>query len=311
MRKCKLILCVSVAALGWTSAPLRADPAVQTSPPAAATPQAQLDAAWEAARKTAILGPTKIKLVDQGEIMLPEGDVFIPAAEANRIMSAMGNPSSPARVGLIISRKPQDNWLVDVDWIREGYVRDDDAKDWQPDALLDTLKENTERDNAARLARKLPALDVIGWAQAPTYDKSSHRLIWSLLLKNQGDPANAPQTVNYNTYALGREGYFSLDLITDSTRIAADRKVAAQLLDSLQFAQGKRYQDFNGSTDKVAAYGLAALVGVVAVKKLGLLAMLGVFFVKAWKLALVAILGGGAAIRKFFRRKNAGEDVAV
>ena len=109
MRKCKLILCVSVAALGWTSAPLRADPAVQTSPPAAATPQAQLDAAWEAARKTAILGPTKIKLVDQGEIMLPEGDVFIPAAEANRIMSAMGNPSSPARVGLIISRKPQDN----------------------------------------------------------------------------------------------------------------------------------------------------------------------------------------------------------
>ena len=161
------------------------------------------------------------------------------------------------------------------------------------------------------MARKLPALDVIGWAQAPTYDKSSHRLIWSLLLKNQGDPANAPQTVNYNTYALGREGYFSLDLITDSTRIAADRKVAAQLLDSLQFAQGKRYQDFNGSTDKVAAYGLAALVGVVAVKKLGLLAMLGVFFVKAWKLALVAILGGGAAIRKFFRRKNAGEDVAV
>ena len=87
--------------------------------------------------------------------------------------------------------------------------------------------------------------------------------------------------------------------------------MAEELLGSLNFAQGKRYQDFNGSTDKVAAYGLAALVGVVAVKKLGLLAMVGIFLVKVWKLALIAIVGGMAAMRKFFGRKREGEDAAL
>jgi uncharacterized membrane-anchored protein len=311
MQKSTLFLCVSAAALACLAVPASADAPVQPAAPAASGPQAELEAAWGAARKTAILGPAKVRLLDQGEIAIRADEVFVPAAEANRIMVAMGNPASPARFGLIVSRKDNANWLVDVDWIKEGYVRDEEAKDWQPDALLASLKENTERDNAGREARNLPALDVVGWAQPPAYDKSSHRLVWSMLAKERGAPANQPQTINYNTYALGREGYFSLDLITDSAHIAADRKVAEELLGSLNFAQGKRYQDFNGSTDKVAAYGLAALVGVVAVKKLGLLAMLGIFLVKVWKLALIAIVGGMAAMRKFFRRKREGEDAAL
>jgi uncharacterized membrane-anchored protein len=53
------------------------------------------------------------------------------------------------------------------------------------------------------------------------------------------------------------------------------------------------------------------LVGAVAVKKLGLLALAGVFLLKIWKLGLVAIAGGAAAARKFFRRKNKDEDAAL
>jgi len=83
------------------------------------------------------------------------------------------------------------------------------------------------------------------------------------------------------------------------------------LLGTLNFVPGKRYQDFNQSTDKVAAYGLAALVGVVAVKKLGLLAMAGVFLLKVWKLGLIAIAGAAAGVRKFFGRKNADEDMTA
>jgi uncharacterized membrane-anchored protein len=48
--------------------------------------------------------------------------------------------------------------------------------------------------------------------------------------------------------------------------------------------------------------GIAALIGAVAVKKLGLLAVLGVFLLKAWKLTAIAVIGIGAAIRRFFRR---------
>jgi len=308
MRKSIVALCLAVLLSGSALVPAWAQAPGQ---PAASDNKAQLEAAWAAARKTAIFGPTKVKLLDQAELAIPADDVFIPAAEANRIMSAMGNPASPSRFGLIISRKDQSGWLVDLDWIKDGYVKDNEAKDWKADALLASLKENTERDNEGRQARNLPALDVLGWAQPPAYDATTHRLVWSLLLKDRGAPATEPQTINYNTYALGREGYFSLDLITDSAHIAADRQVSGQLLASLNFGPGKRYQDFNASTDKVAAYGLAALVGVVAVKKLGLLALVGVFLLKVWKLGLVALAAGSAALRKIFGRKPAGEDGTI
>jgi uncharacterized membrane-anchored protein len=73
----------------------------------------------------------------------------------------------------------------------------------------------------------------------------------------------------------------------------------------VSFAEGKRYADFDSSTDKVAAYGLAALVGGLAAKKLGLLAVAGVFIAKFFKIILVAVLAGGATLRKFFTRKQA------
>ena len=87
-----------------------ADPVLAQSQPAQppATSQNPLEAAWVAAGKTAILGPAKIKLLDQGELAIPAGDAFVPAAEANQIMEAIGNPSSPTRFGLIVSRKDTD-----------------------------------------------------------------------------------------------------------------------------------------------------------------------------------------------------------
>jgi len=269
--------------------------------------QADMQAAWAAAKRTAVPGPAEIKLLDEGTLRLTADEVFIPAAEANGIMHAYGNATSASRFGLVVSRRDKALWLIDVKWIKEGYVRDGDAKDWQPDAMLDTLRHGTEADNADRIARGIPAMDITGWVQPPAYDSKTHRLIWSLASRDRGAPAGAPQTINYNTYALGRDGYFSLDLITDDKDIGADKVVAQRLLGSLAYDPGKRYEDFNNSTDKVAAYGLAALVGVVAVKKLGLLAVAGAFLLKAWKLGMVAIAGIGAAIRRFFRRKGSGE----
>jgi uncharacterized membrane-anchored protein len=299
MRRSFLPLVLALMAWGWCPLPVQA----QNGP----SPQlkAELDAAWAAAKKTAIVGPADIKLLDQADLKLTPDEVFVPAAEANRIMVAMGNPAKPTRHGLIISRKEKANWLVDIDWVKEGYVRDGDASEWKADALLDSLKQGTEAGNTERLARGLPALDVVGWVEQPAYDPAAHRLVWSLSLRDRGATDDVPQTINYNTYALGREGYFSLDLITGADTIVADKGVARQLLGSLNYVPGKRYQDFDNSTDKVAAYGLAALIGVVAVKKLGLLAVVGIFLLKVWKLGLLALAGVGAAVRRFFRGRDA------
>ena len=269
---------------------------------------AEIKAAWAAGEKAAVPGPAEIKLLDQATLKLPGDELFIPAAEANRIMTALGNQSSPSRYGLIINRDPDSPWMVDLDWIKEGYIRDGDAKEWNADELLESLKEGTEAGNKDREARGIPALDVVGWVEPPAYDAAAHRLVWSMSLRNRGDAANAPQTINYNSYALGREGYFSLDLITGSDSIQTDKAVARELLGSLTYVPGKRYEDFDGSTDKVAAYGLAALIGGVVAKKVGLLALLGIFLVKMWKLAAVAVIAGIAMVRRFLRGRKATAD---
>ena len=272
---------------------------VQAQPTA---PEAEINAAFAAAEKVAVRGPATVKLVDQATLALPAGQVFIPAGEANRIMRALGNTRDPSRFGLVLGTAKDDSWIVDVSWTKEGYVRDGDAREWQADALLESLREGTEHANEERRARGFPAMEILGWVQPPRYDPATHRLVWSLLSRDKGAPANAVRTINYNTYALGREGYFSLDLITDAARIETDKHVALDLLGSLEYQNGKRYADFNGSTDKVAAYGLAALVGAVAVKKLGLLAVIGVFLLKAWKLLIIGFVAGGAAIRRWFKK---------
>jgi uncharacterized membrane-anchored protein len=65
---------------------------------------------------------------------------------------------------------------------------------------------------------------------------------------------------------------------------------------------GKRYEDFVASTDHVAEYGIAALVAGVAAKKLGLLAVIGVFFAKFAKIILIGAAALGGAVVKLFRR---------
>ena len=146
-------------------------------------------------------------------------------------------------------------------------------------------------------------LEVTRWIEPPAYDSATQRLVWSVEGHDKGAPADADNTVNYNTYLLGREGYVSLDLITSASQIEAQKAVARNLLAAVAFNDGKRYAQYDASSDKLAAYGLAALVGGVAAKKLGLLALGAAFFAKFFKLIAVAVIAGGAAIRKFFTRK--------
>ncbi|MFC5324528.1 DUF2167 domain-containing protein [Bradyrhizobium oligotrophicum] len=81
-------------------------------------------------------------------------------------------------------------------------------------------------------------------------------------------------------------------------------------MSDLAYNAGKRYEDFSASTDRIAEYGLLALVGGVAAKKLGLLALAGAFVLKFAKIIIFAVVGFGAAVMNFFRRKprndNAG-----
>src|SRR5262249_8890956 len=94
----------------------------------------------------------------------------------------------------------------------------------------------------------------------------------------------------------------SLNFVTGLKDLPAQKPDAKALLGALEFDKGKRYEDFDSSTDHVAEYGLAALVVGVGAKKLGLLAVIFAFVAKFAKIIFIAVLGAGAAITKFFKR---------
>jgi uncharacterized membrane-anchored protein len=265
----------------------------------------EVRAAMQAAGKVAQMGPQDVKLVDQALLKLPAGLVYIPPAEAGRLLTAMGNRAGDNLLGLVLSPERESNWFVVMRFVKSGYIKDDDAKVWKVDELLDNIKNGTEQMNKERRSRGIAEVEVLGWVEAPKYDGASHRLVWSLQSREKGAPAAAERGINYNTYALGRDGYISMNLVTELNRIDAERPFAHQLLASLQYNDGKRYADFNSATDHVAEFGLAALVGGVAAKKLGLFALMFAFFAKFAKVIGVAAIGIGAAVAKALRGKKA------
>jgi uncharacterized membrane-anchored protein len=124
-------------------------------------------------------------------------------------------------------------------------------------------------------------------------------------------PAGSESGVNYHTYALGREGYITLDLVTGSSTIERFKDRAKTVLAALEYQPGKKYEEFVPGTDRIAEYGIAALVAGVAAKKLGLLALGGlaiakfgsaiVAFAKPIGLGVVALFAG---IGRMFTRRN-------
>ncbi len=113
---------------------------------------------------------------------------------------------------------------------------------------------------------------------------------------------------------MGRRGYASLNLIEAPEKLAQSKLEAATLLGVTHFDAGARYEDFNEKSDKVAEYGLAALVaggaGAAALKlaKVGLLAKFGgkllALLIAGKKLLVAAFIALGAWAKKFFGKKT-------
>jgi uncharacterized membrane-anchored protein len=283
-------------------------PQTQTSATSADPRQAAMASAIQAVEAAQITGPAEVKLREQATIKLPAGYVWVPEPAASQLMKAMGNHPDERELGLIFPASNSEGWMIVADYEKSGYIKDDEARNWDVDALFKSLKEGTEAANDTRKQAGFPELDIIGWVEKPAYTADTHRLIWSVSTREKGAPADAPMSINYNTYALGREGYITLDLITGMQHIGQDKQHAQALLAALHFNDGKRYADFNSSTDKVAEYGLAALVGGLAAKKIGMFALAAGLFAKFAKVIVLAGAGAVAVFTRFFKKNKNKND---
>jgi uncharacterized membrane-anchored protein len=250
--------------------------------------RSEFAAALRDAQSSQVLGPSEVKLLDEAVLMLPEDYTFVPVPAAGRLLKALGNAPDPHLVGVIFPGH-QDNWMMAIQFEKSGFIRDDDARDWNVDDLLKSVSESTEHGNSERRQLGFPEIQVLGWAEKPRYDPAAHRLVWAVVARDKKNAvAASEQGVNYNTYALGRDGYFKLNLVTDLKDLAAQKSAADTVFESLQYLEGKKYADFNPATDKSADFSLVALVAGLAAKKLGLLAVLGNAAIEYLKFIIIA-----------------------
>jgi uncharacterized membrane-anchored protein len=227
----------------------------------AAPAQAEQTRLWDDVGRVALKGPVDVPLFDQAVLHLPKGEIFVPQPQADRLLDLFGNPgSNPDMPGLILPRDPRATWYMTVRFRATGYIKDDDARTWNADEMLASLKVGTDEQNRERAKAGIAQMDVVGWSEPPRYDASMQRLVWALTSRVMGAKAEEPTLVNYNTYALGREGYFTMNMVTALADLPRLKPVAEQQLAALDYKAGKHYADFNAASDRVAAYGLASLV---------------------------------------------------
>ena len=165
--------------------------------------------------------------------------------------------------------------------------------------MLTSIKEGTEVGNEERRKRGWETMSITGWRFEPRYDKSTQLLEWAISAVNDADKA---PIINYNTRLLGRKGVMEVVLVADPAGLDTAVSQLKSTLKGFSYVPGETYAEFREG-DHVAEYGLAALVagGAAAViTKKGLWPVIAAFFLKFWKLALLAVAGVGMFFKKMF-----------
>ncbi|MHA4869361.1 DUF2167 domain-containing protein [Duganella sp. PWIR1] len=250
----------------------------------------------------------KIQLPGQiATLDLPSNFRYLDPADTGKLLSeGWGNPPGAKTLGMIV---PADvnplssaGWGVVVTYDKDGHVKDDDADKINYTDLLKDMQEGMEENNKARKEQGYAPMTLVGWAEQPSYNKAQHKLYWAKELRSEGDQYNG---LNYNIRVLGREGVLVLNAVAGMDQIAQVRQEMKNVTAFTDFTPGNRYTDFNASTDKVAEYGLAALVAGGVAAKLGFFGKIFALLLAFKKIILIGVAAVGSWVYKLLGRKKA------
>ncbi|KAF0863858.1 DUF2167 domain-containing protein [Pseudomonas sp. LD120] len=216
-----------------------------------------------------------------------------------------GNPPGFSTLGMIVpsavSPLSAEGWGVIISYKNDGHISDDDAAKIDYQALLKQMKEEDKEDNKQRKEQGYSAIHLVGWAEQPSYDAHTHKMYWARELKAEGAESN---TLNYSIRVLGREGVLELNAVASMDDLDTIKREIPKVLAFTNFTDGNRYADYNPSTDKLASYGLAALVAGGLASKAGLFAKLGVLLLAGKKFIVIGVLALAAFAGRLFKKKG-------
>ncbi len=239
-------------------------------------------------------GPGEGVIGAKAKIGIPNGFSFLDERNTRRFLELMGNPP---RDGHYLIAPANLDWFAVFSFDAVGYVKDDEKIDAAE--LLDSLKKGDGPGNEERKRLGMAPIYTDGWHVPPHYDSGSKRLEWGMRLRDE----KGGMHVNYTSRLLGRSGVMSAVLVSSPQSLNSDMKEFNGALAGYRFVAGEQYAEFK-SGDKIAEYGLAALVvggAAAAAAKAGLFKSLGKFL---WVIIGGALMGGWALLRKFFGRKQ-------
>lgn len=234
------------------------------------------------------------------KLALPEGYRYLNPADTETVLVKIwGNPSGSGTLGMITPADFDplggDSWAVIVTFDEDGYVKDDDAAKIDYGKLLKEMKEGTHEASEERVKAGYHSVELIGWAAPPRYDAATHKLYWAKEIKFGDEPEH---TLNYNIRMLGRRGVLVLNAVATMPQLKQVEAATPTLLTMVDFQEGHRYADFNHDTDKVATYGIAALVAGGLAAKAGFFKLLWVGILAFKKLIIIALI----ALASYFKR---------
>jgi uncharacterized membrane-anchored protein len=194
-----------------------------------------------------------------------------------------------------------DGWGVVITYSGDGYVDDADAAKIDYADLLKEMKKSTQASSKERVKKGYDSIELIGWAEPPHYDATTHKIFWAKEIAFGGHPDH---TLNYCIRILGRGGVLELNTVAPVSLLPEVRKHSTTLLGNVEFTPGNRYADFNGTTDKVASYGIATLVAGGIAGKMGLFKTVIAALVAGKKFVIVGLIAIASAVSKLFKRNK-------
>ncbi len=238
---------------------------------------------WQLGPMTAPIGSSL------AEMTIDENFVYLDEAETKRFMELTQNPVDDNELATIAPVVGE--WFVIFQFDESGYVSDSEKGDLDAAAILESLRAGNERGNEERRRRGWAEYTIVGWQEEPHYDERTNNLSWAII-----GEADGHRNVNRMIKLLGRRGVMSATLVSSPEELSVAMSETDALFESYQYLPGNQYAEYIPGKDKLAEYGLTALVvgGVgAALIKSGLLA-------KFWKPIAVALAALGAGIKRIF-----------
>lgn len=248
-----------------------------------------------------------------GVIALPNGVATLNVPETFRYLGpedtqrfleeGWGNPDGSSQIGMLaptdVDLFDDGGWVVVISYREDGYVSDKDAGDIDYDELLESMQEGAEERNKQRAEMGYEPVTLVGWAAPPHYDSQAKKLYWAKELQFGENPDH---TLNYNVRILGRKGVLVMNAVSAMDQLPNVQQRMEKVIAFAEFKDGHKYSEFDPGIDKVAAYGIAALIGGKVAAKVGILAKLGGLLLAFKKIFIIAFLAVAGFLAKLFRR---------